>query len=215
MPVFSHLSDGQMSNWYIERLENGSNKAASSNNITAAFELIGPLDGSRLCIAIEEVVEQSGLVRYAFSEIDGTPVQYLFEPPAFHVEQITLRREQIKANLNAFSQATFDLSKGNLLSFRLIKVEPQLSILAFCIHHLVCDGISIKLLLKSISARYNGIERNVREIPDYIEFCKHQKLNIDNGRFENQLDFWKSLLQGKNYNLALNISKSIRPKGTL
>lgn len=216
LPGLCDLSDGQMLNWYVEGLENGSNLASVSNNITAAFELTGTVSYERLRNSLEAVITETTLAKIAVDEFKGKPFQYLVEPSELNFEYTEISEEEdINLNLVSFSLSEFDIRKGNLLKFKLIKKSDDLFVFAFCIHHLISDGISIKLLLKDVSAHYNGKVKNIRAIPSYIEFCENQKSSIESGAYLSQLNFWHGLLRERSFDLELNMSKLPQPKEAL
>lgn len=65
------------------------------------------------------------------------------------------KHQQMKASIEAFIQSPFVLEQGPLFRMMLIHMDEDEHILTLCIHHLVCDGLSLELLKNKLFYWYN------------------------------------------------------------
>ena len=122
-------------------------------NIPYLYTLDGGLDAERLCIAVETAVAVHPTL---FTKIElndeGEPVQTI--PPD---ESFTLDVEEI-ADIEAEKPrlvVPFKIVGGRLFRIRLFR-DSRHYYLFLDIHHIICDGTSIKILLSDIERAYNG-----------------------------------------------------------
>ena len=95
----------------------------------------------------------------------------------------------------------FDLERGPLIRVGLIQMRDNHSVLMLTVHHIVCDGWSIGIIVGEFAKIYAAFveERNSPlpelpiQYPDYVVWKNEQ--HIENVR---QLTYWKKKLQGCN-----------------
>ena len=75
----------------------------------------------------------------------------------------------------------FDLSKAPLIHIELDN-DNEKYILQIDIHHIICDGASIRIFAKEICDLYNGKEISLSDI-DYIDYALTEKINEDDKSF--------------------------------
>lgn len=123
-------------------------------NIPFLFVLDGCLDEEKLKASIEATVAAHPTL---FTRISlngqGEPVQNVDESETFtlNVEHEPFDIESEKAQ---FIQP-FDLYKDRLFRIRLLKNQEHFYLL-LDIHHIICDGTTLEVLLADIEAAYNG-----------------------------------------------------------
>lgn len=99
-------------------------------------------------------------------------------------------------------QQEFNLAKGPLIRFVRIKrtKEESRELLFICAHHLICDGVSWRILMNDLETVYHALcdGRATEEIlPPRTMSYKEWALKINRlgyaKRFTGQLDYWKSV----------------------
>ena len=123
-------------------------------NLPYLFVLDGSLDEEKLKNAIETVVaaHPTLFTRIGVNE-QGDPIQTIDESESF---TLTVEHEptDIEAEKARFIKP-FDLTKDRLFRIRLLK-DAEHFYLLLDIHHIICDGVSMEVILADIDAAYNG-----------------------------------------------------------
>jgi amino acid adenylation domain-containing protein len=198
------LSFSQQRLWFLDLLEPGS----PLYNVTAAFEVTGPLDAVALEAALREVVRRHEALRTTFAESSGGPVQVIHGrgEPAFAVADLRPLPEgerRAEAGRRAHSEARrpFDLTRGPLLRALLLRWDEREHLAVLTVHHIVSDGWSMGVLVREVAALYPafvaGGASPLPELPlQYADFSVWQREWLAGGALDVQLAFWRERLAG-------------------
>ena len=113
-------------------------------NLAARF--VGLADG-RVVSVLETGVEP------AFSTVDGAT------------------EDEIRAYAEEDRRAGFDLSRGPLMRYTLIRTDSQRSVLVQTVHHIIADGWSVPPMLRALLAEYD-VPGTVRTRGDYADYVR-------------------------------------------
>ena len=174
----------------------------SAYNVGSAIRIGGALDIQRLQRALNTVVARHEILRTNFVMIEGSPMQVITPPmtAALEVSDLALTSDQdaeIDRIFAAEAETPFDLNHGPLLRTKLLKLSTTEHVLLITIHHIICDGWSIGLLLREIAALYQGDDDNaaIPQLPiQYADFALWQRRRLQGETLEQQLDYWKQKL---------------------
>ena len=198
------LSFSQQRLWFIDQLEPGN----PLYNISAMYRMWGPVNVEALQKAINEIVRRHESLRTTFPSVDGNPVQVI--APEL---QIPLRLE-VRAGLNEAEREaaiqkfardealrSFDLSRGPLLRFSLLRLAESEHVLVVILHHIVGDGWSGSLLAGEMAALYEAFSRNrPSPLPEltiqYPDFAIWQRQWMQGSLLDAHLAYWKQHLAG-------------------
>lgn len=188
--------------WFINRLEGGS----VAYHIPVCIRLRGQLDRPTLQDALDDLVARHEVLRTAFVDVDGEPVQQI-APQG----RIKLRFADLSGvahaddKLLAYSQqdlsVPFDLSSSPLLRARLLQVSESDNALLMTIHHSISDGWSIGVMIRELQVLYEA-RRQGRADPlpplqlQYADYAQWQREWPAGGQLVQQLKYWTSHLQG-------------------
>ncbi|MCL2717881.1 MAG: amino acid adenylation domain-containing protein [Lachnospiraceae bacterium] len=128
------------------------NEKSTVYNMPYGVKLTGKLDTTRLSAVFEKIINRYEILRTGFRLHEGKIIQQISELPDFDFKVIPAEAKDYDL---ASMVEPFDLAKAPLLRIRVIKGEEE-SILFLDIHHLVCDGISLSVIINEISDLYNG-----------------------------------------------------------
>lgn len=156
------LTDQQRRLWILSRLEDGQ---ALYNN-TEWLELAGPLDVAALQQAFQTLVDRHESLRTVFiANADGEPRQRILptlsvalpcSDLAAAATPATTAAAALQAALAHERGTAFDLAQGPLLRLALLRESPERHHLLINIHHIVCDGWSMGLLVPELAAAYKS-----------------------------------------------------------
>ncbi len=127
---------------------------STAYNIPFAWQLAADIDLARLARALEQLVTRHHALRAEFVVEDGVPLQRFRADAKLEVARLTVEDASLGATLEHFVRP-FDLAVAPLVRVALIETEAR-RVLALDIHHIVADGLSVRLLLEDLEALYAG-----------------------------------------------------------
>lgn len=188
--------------WFLDRL------APGNPFYTVSLKL--PLDGvihpDKLEQALAEIARRHSALRTTFAEKDGQPIQVIHKHPIFPMERIDLStqpRAIVEARLEAIDHEetfrSFDLTKGPLAVARLVTVAPRRHYLLLTLHHIVCDGWSLKVLGRELTEIYSAlIQGHKHSLPElavqYRDFSAWQRQMLEGSRMAAHRAYWTGKL---------------------
>jgi len=198
------LSFAQQRLWVLELL--GGTGAAY--NIPMALRVSGALDVPALEQSLTEIVRRHEALRTIFGMSGSEPVQ-IINPPAAVSAPITdladlagPERERYASQLAAAeSQAPFDLKRGPLYRFRLLRLGREDHVLLATVYHMVFDGWSTRIFLNELAGAYRSFHAgHSTALPDlpvqYADFALWQRNYLQGSALDKQLAYWKDALKG-------------------
>jgi NRPS condensation-like uncharacterized protein len=152
------LSYGQQRLWFLEQLEPG-----AAYNMPIGLRLRGELKREALEASVKELMRRQEVLRTSFVMEEGMAVQVIAEEPGQVIEEVELQgrgreeREEEALRL-AYEEARrpFDLSRGPLLRIKLLRLEEQEHVVVLNLHHIICDGWSLGVMVGEIRELYGG-----------------------------------------------------------
>ncbi|HEY6333955.1 MAG TPA: condensation domain-containing protein, partial [Blastocatellia bacterium] len=190
--------------WFLDTLDS----SAAVYVIPAALRLSGKLGSLILAQAVNELVSRHEALRTTFGSREGEPVQIISTSGSCDVPIVDLtdlrprEREYLAERLSTEAATrTFDLAAGPLLRVSLASLSQDEHLLILAMHHIISDGWSVGVFVKEIGCIYNafsvGEPSGLPELPiQYADFSIWQRERLQGPVFDQQLGFWKKLLEG-------------------
>ncbi|HYG62256.1 MAG TPA: condensation domain-containing protein, partial [Thermoanaerobaculia bacterium] len=199
------LSFAQERLWFLDQLRPGS----SAYNVPVAFRLCGPLDQDALAASLDGLVRRHEILRTTFVAAEGNPIQFVSlaaECTLPFTDLSTLAPAERDRELARFraeeASRPFDLALGPLLRAALLRLAAQEHVLLLTLHHIVADATSLGLILREITALYQGTEPP--ELPvQYADYAVWQREWLQGERLAAQLAYWRHQLAGAPMTLEL------------
>jgi amino acid adenylation domain-containing protein len=178
-------------------------------NMPYAYRLTGPIDVVALEKAIQEIVRRHELLRSAFVEHDGRPVNRVrphvkIKLPLIDLSRMASARQEEKLERLSRQDAgrTFDVEKAPLLRLKLVRLEQERHILLVTMHHMITDQGSMGVFRNELGELYNAFSRKLSspllDPPiQYRDFAAWQAALLLDGRFRPQITFWQKQLGGR------------------
>ncbi len=191
------LSPPQRRMWLNERLY--PNRAAY--NEAAAIRLDGRLDAEALRGALADVVARHAPLRTTYvDEVQLIERHVTVECPVVECGGRDLH-EVVRQELAALSRPVFDLSRGPVFRFRLLRFSPERHVLIAAFHHIAADGRSYAVFTREVSAFYRArVSATAPVLPplkaEYADVDWPQPSDAD-------LSYWRTLLEDAPPNLTL------------
>lgn len=177
-------------------------------NIPVAVRIEGDIDVDVLIQSVRDVVGRHETLHTNFTQTDTKAVAIVNESSDLQVEVIKSAdknkstKEYITGEIQKKARASFDLGKDLLIKATIWDTGNKECYLLVIIHHIVCDGWSVSILLDEIGRFYNDrinntVSDNLLSLPiDYIDFAQWQRNIQNNDKSQKQLEYWKKKLSG-------------------
>ena len=199
------LSLNQEGLWFIDHLDPG----RANYNIPGAVRLKGRLDVKALERSLGEIVRRHKVLRTTFHmRGDGTPFQVVAPYQPFHLPVIDLATlTEASREAEALRLATeesgkpFDLGCGPLFRAFLIRLSDQEHALIFNVHHIVCDGWSMGVFTRELTALYEAFSQGKPSpLPEltiqFSDFAAWEREWLKEEVLDSHLSFWRKHLSG-------------------
>lgn len=187
-------SIGQERLWLLDQLEPNN----PFYNVVFTMKLSGKLNIDRLNKSLKEIINRHTVFGYAFKQDENGNV-FIEE----NTVELNLNKEKIATSCNVeqeieeisreFGNIPFDLSCSPLIRIKLLQVDEIENYLTFSIHHTVCDGWSMGVLLEELKHFYN--EDTAFEIEEikypYKVYSNLQRNKVNQISSRSKLDWWK------------------------
>jgi hypothetical protein len=197
-------SYAQQRMWYVDQLAPGN----PAYNVPWALRLKGSLDLPALHRSLNDVIKRHEILRTTFPLHEGLLRQKISPFVETQIPIVDLRnwdekeREgEVRRIVDAEARLPFDLNCGPLLRTVLLRLDDQHHVFTFTMHHIVCDGWSMGILVREFAAFYEAhVQCKVPALPpmtiQYSDFAIWQREWLKGERLERQLQFWRGQLQG-------------------
>ena len=188
--------------WFLDRLTPGE----SFHNIPIALRLRTSIDPALLQQSLDVLVARHEVLRTTFDTIDGEPVQRIARDQRVIAATLDLQDappETVDAEIERLAaleaRKPFVLAGGPLFRVTLLTAGPADCVLLASIHHIICDGWSVDVLLRDWTAAYRALERNepaaLRPLTSqFADYAAWQRDWLAGGALDAQLRYWTARL---------------------
>jgi tyrocidine synthetase III len=171
-------------------------------NVPVALRLVGRLDIGRLRKALSALVMRHASLRTSF-EIIGEEVVQKIEKRV----QVRMlgRRAKGEADIEKIKKdfvRPFDLHSAPLFRACLIRIRNTEYLLLLDLHHVICDGVSVDILIEDLGRLYDG-QTLKNKSGEYKDFALWQRRFAETAEAKRQEEYWLRLLGGDKPALSL------------
>ncbi len=196
------LSFAQQRLWFLDRLEPG----RPWYNMPLFLSLRGPLALAALRRAFDEIERRHEVLRTSFELDDEQPVQAIaaargLAPPLADLSGLPAAAAAAEHERLLASEAErpFDLARGPLCRALLLRRGEREHALLLALHHIVCDGWSLGVLVRELGTLYGafaaGRPSPLPPLPiQYADFAVWQRQALAGEALARQLDYWREQL---------------------
>lgn len=158
----------------------------------------GLLDPLRLERAMRALIARHEALRTTVEVSADGPVQVVADPPTGRVLEIVDVSDQADAQgearrmTEAFAARPLRLDRAPLHRALLLRIAPDDHVFVWCLHHIVCDRASFRVLEEELLALYRGedLGRSPVQFPDYAVWLAEQ------GAKPRSVEYWRKRLEG-------------------
>lgn len=176
-------------------------------NASFRWSLQGALNPSIVQQSFNEIVARHEILRTTFGRLDGVVSQLIVPSlklliPVTDLRTLPAPDRDVEVERLCAAEATraFSLEKGPLIRVGLLRVEDDRYILLLTLHHIICDGWSIGVIMRELQQLYAAIDQGERaqlpslaiQFPDYVIW----KTNQSEQKFDEAVAYWRNRLRG-------------------
>ena len=196
------LSFAQQALWLQHQLAPGS----PLYNVAGAVRLEGELDRGALLRGLREVVRRHQALRTLFPLRDGSPAPCVaIAEAAMEIAEVDLSAVgrwapgEARELVTAAVRRPFNLAHGPILRALLVRSAPGSCALALAVHHIACDGWSLRILLRDLGLLYTAFRRGDPSplsplSLQYADYAVWQRDWLRGSVMEKALGFWRQEL---------------------
>ncbi|WIY00976.1 amino acid adenylation domain-containing protein [Amycolatopsis mongoliensis] len=203
-PVRVPLSAGQTRLWHLNQVDD----TDPSYHLVFVIRLSGTLDRAALETAIADIVARHESLRTVFPAETGVPEQRILKP---HPSRVGLVVENITGSalsgrIHELAVEPFDLTREPPLRATLLHTSPDDAVLLVRIHHIACDGWSVRPLFRDLEHAYRArvTDRPPTWAAPPLQYVDHTLAQLarlgrdgDPESFAHlQLAYWRQTLRG-------------------
>jgi amino acid adenylation domain-containing protein len=214
------LSLAQEGQWLLQQLFPDN----AALNTFRTWRSAKPFERSALEAALTEVVRRHEILRTNFRIIDASPMQVIRPPEPATVGVIDLsdlpsadRKAELVRWLRKRTAEPFDLAEDELFRCDLVRMTERDHIVLFNLHHIICDGWSLGVLMRETTALYKAISKGkpypLTQLPlQYGDYAAWQRSSLQGEVLERQLSFWRARLANAPPTTALPFDRPRPPE---
>lgn len=198
------LSHAQRRLWILSQFAESRNAYTIPN-----ISFLKDIDKDVLETSMNMAIDRHESLRTTFTMIEGEPMQKVHPAgtTTFRLRQVDLRnvldiRTAVKTEVLAETTPPFDLENGPLLRGALMQLDDNEYLLILVMHHIICDGWSMHVLVKDITTIYEALKSG-RDNPltplsvQYKDYAAWQQAQLlDRGAVALE-SYWLDKLQGE------------------
>ncbi|WP_433271684.1 amino acid adenylation domain-containing protein [Actinosynnema sp. CS-041913] len=190
------LSAAQRGLWLLHRFEGPS----AQYNLPLLLTLSGALDVSALSAALTDVVDRHDVLRTVYPEVAGEGRQVVRPLAEVRLSAVDVPPGGLDASVARENERPFDIETEAPSRFSLFRLGPDRHVLHVLVHHIACDGWSVRPLVEDLAhayrARLAGHAVEWRPLPvRYADFTVWQH-EVLAGLLDRQLEHWTRALHG-------------------
>ncbi|GAA1004420.1 hypothetical protein Aple_072030 [Acrocarpospora pleiomorpha] len=174
--------------WFLEQLAGG----PPPHTMHLALEFSGSLDVPAFRAALQRVVARHESLRTTLRPVGGRPHQVIADELVVALPVIDIAPGQVEAHAAEHARRAFD---GPLLRSEMLRIAPDRHVWLLAVHHAICDGWSVGVLLDELSAAYRGVELPPIQL-QYADHALWQRALVERGELDRGIAYWAESLAG-------------------
>jgi amino acid adenylation domain-containing protein len=213
------LSYAQRRLWVLCQFEEDS----TAYNIPSAITISGSFNVEVFTKALQGLADRHESLRTVFILVKGDPYQKIIDGLTAEPDQEDFRhldeetkKEKTRQVYIQHSNRPFDLEKGPLFRFKLVRLEDDKYILMYNIHHIVSDGWSQGIISNEVITLYNAF---LAERPDprvllkfqYKDYADWHNCLIEGSSFHKSREYWLEKFNDKPNGIELPLDNPRKP----
>ena len=216
--------------WFLDQLVPG----YFAYNMPFALRLQGEFDIAAFQATLTEIFRRHEILRCNFvrrndnangqvkakvSAATEFPLEFIELNTSIESTNQLLVQAQLDRMISLDAHRPFNLEKDILLRCTIIKIAEQDYLLSACMHHIISDGWSIRILFQEIALIYNAfVQKRPSPLADlsiqYLDYASWEQSWLQGEVLDRYTQFWLKQLEGAPELLSLPTDKQRPPAQT-
>ena len=183
---------GQERLWFLDQVH----AASRAFNVSASLHFAAPApESARVQRALDAVIARHAVLRTCYPDTDGVarPRELSNASWPLVVDDLD-STESLRGWMDTEGGRSFDLARGPVVRARLARLPDGRAMLLLTLHHIVCDGWSVKTLLRDWLQAFDS-DAPLAALPlRYADYAAWQRAEVAAGHYQAQLDYWRARL---------------------
>ncbi|MCA9130338.1 MAG: AMP-binding protein, partial [Planctomycetales bacterium] len=175
-------------------------------NVPAVLHLKGDFQLEHFQCAVDNIVQRHETLRTNFEIEQGQILQFIYAERSVRVavHDLSIEPEHTRFDaardlVNRLVAQPFDLSRDPLVRFAIVQLAANEHLLVVVLHHIIADEWSMSLLFSDLATEMErasspATTRALGELPiQYADYAVWQREQHQQGRFDDQLQYWKEV----------------------
>lgn len=190
--------------WFLDQFA----PSNAAYHVYKALRFAGPLNQTALEASIGEIVQRHQILRTVLVALEEELYQVLlpYRPRSLPLTDFqsvpeAARETELWRCISEEISRPFNLARGPLLRVRLLRLTEEEHVLLVVMHHIICDGWSMEILLRELAALYRA---HIMEIPaalpilpiQYSDYVMWQRERMRDKALQGQISYWRQRLEG-------------------
>ena len=164
-----------------------------SYNIPVCYDIEGSISIDKLETAMNQMIARHQIFRTTFEIRESGPVQVIHDHYRLQFERISCKEEEADETVLSLVQP-FQLDKLPLVRAAVVEISSDRHLLFLDQHHIISDGFSLNLVMEELLFAY--LDKELPKPVQYSSFTKWQNAMRQTARYEEQKNFWETMLKG-------------------
>ncbi len=196
------VSSKQRRLWVLSQFED----ANLAYNMSVAYEIRGAFSLTAFEKAFEAVTGRHEVLHSIFKENHEHVVEQVIAPAqepgmAYH-DVSSCSEEEVQQHIREEIAKAFDVSEGPLYRLSVMKRSEERHILVLVIHHIICDGWSMEVLIKDLLSLYiayrNGTDSTLKPLRiQYKDYAAWEQEQMQHADFKSHESYWLQQFAGE------------------
>ncbi|MCC5438880.1 non-ribosomal peptide synthetase [Clostridium botulinum] len=161
---------------------------STAYNMPIIMTVEGNLDKGKIEEIFQVLIQRHEVLRTSFEIKDEVIIQKIDKKINFKVQYIEKEDRKIKDIIKEFVKK-FDLSKAPLLRVGIVRLEEEQHILMIDMHHIISDGVSMRIFMDEFIRLYKGEELGELRIR-YRDYSEWQDKFLKSDKMKSQKEYW-------------------------
>ncbi|MCP4155265.1 MAG: AMP-binding protein, partial [bacterium] len=174
-------------------------------NETRAWSIEGKLEPDGIKNAAKQLTQRHEALRTCFVLKEGEVLQKVYDKIEIQFDYWEKQGAQPQEIEDIIAQlrTPYDPGKAPLWKIGLVQLSENRQILLMDFHHIICDGISMDVIVAELGALYKGEQLPELEV-QYVDFTMWQNDLFEEEIIEKQEAYWMKIFEGEHPQLELS-----------
>ncbi|KAI0802199.1 hypothetical protein GGR55DRAFT_683448 [Xylaria sp. FL0064] len=184
----SGISFSQSLFWAVDSVTEG----RTTLNHTVLLRIHGDLRVNTLRSAVSTVAQHHEALRTSFLVVnDHQVMQGVLPEPTLKLEEHTISgAAEVQEEYEKLQGHIYDLTKGENMRIRLLKLNSKGNFLLVGFHHINVDGISYQVVISDLCKLCRG-QLLSRDTFQYLRYAESQRAEYESGEWKEDIKYWK------------------------